>query len=249
MRYKRRKKYKKTLPKFLVIIIVLIILMHFGVNSNISFIKSFFNEISTKVERVLILNKPTISDEIILGINRELELENNELKKLTNNKETNYEMITALVVKRNIDWYSELTIDKGKKDGIDINMAVIDKDGLIGKIKEVGDTYSKVSLITSNYDYMKVSASIINDSNNYHGILTSYNKETDSIITDNISKNSDIKIGDKVYTNGLGGVYPSGIYIGEVSNISYDKLGLNKIVEVKRNSNFDNINYVNVIRR
>lgn len=248
MRYKRRKKYKKTLPRFLVIIILLIVLIYFGINSNISYIKSFFNEVSTKIERVLILNKDAVNNEIIFGINKQLELENNELKKLTNNKETNYEMITALVVKRNIDWYSELTIDKGSKDGIDINMAVIDKEGLIGKIKEVGDTYSKISLITSNYDYMKVSVSI-NNTNDYHGILTSYNKETDSIIIDNISKNSDIKIGDKVYTNGLGGVYPSGIYIGEVSNISYDKLGLNKIVEVKRNSNFDNINYVNIIRR
>ena len=52
-----------------------------------------------------------------------------------------------------------------------------------------------------------------------------------------------------VYTSGLGGVFPSGILIGKVSEITTDVYDLAKIIKVKPSANFEDINYVTVLKR
>ena len=64
-----------------------------------------------------------------------------------------------------------------------------------------------------------------------------------------IDKNSEIKIDDIVVTNGLGGIFPSGIYVGKVKKIEKDNYDLSKIVYIDIKDNFKNINYVMVLGR
>ena len=52
-----------------------------------------------------------------------------------------------------------------------------------------------------------------------------------------------------VYTSGLGGVFPSGILVGRVENITTDVYDLSKIINVKPSAKFDDINYVTVLKR
>lgn len=243
----KKKKKNRLIPPIITLILVLIMYFTYK-NKYLNDLKIFFNNIGANIENALIIKKEDIKEDISLGINKELLKENSDLKKLLDIKENNYDITTAIVLKRDISWYQTLTINKGKKDGIKKDMAVIDNNGLIGKIIEVGNNYSTVLLITSNQDNIKVAVDIegIED---YHGILDSYDKENNLIIVNNIDKNSDINIGNKVYTNGLGGVYPSGIYIGDVVSIEYDDLGLAKRIKVETNTNYDNIRYVNIIRR
>ena len=59
----------------------------------------------------------------------------------------------------------------------------------------------------------------------------------------------DVDIGDFVYTSGLGGIFPSGILIGSVSEITTDSYDLAKIIKVKPSADFSNINYVSVLKR
>jgi len=234
------KKKKSKLPIELLIIVLLIIIM--AIIYKYTNLNIYIKDIRYGIMNKFIIKKEDISSNISLGINKELEEENKSLKKLLDIKENNYDMITALVIKRDIEWYKSITINKGKKDGIKKNMAVIDSNGLIGKINEVGNNYSIVSLITNN-----INNKVAVDIDNYHGILDSYSDGY--LIIKNIIKDNDIKIGDKVYTNGLGGIYPEGIYIGDVSLIENDELELSKIVKVKINSQYNSIKYVNVIRR
>lgn len=245
----RKRKTKKRLPIILLITTVLISLMYFGLNNkHLNEIKILFHNLGSSINKALVIDYYKVDKNITLGINSELEKENIELKKLLGEKDSNYKMITAKVIKRDIEWFKQLTIDKGKKDNIEINMAVINNNGLIGKIIEVGDNYSIVQLITSNLSNSKVAVDV-KGLEDYHGILSSYDKEYGLIVIDNIMKNSEIRINDSVYTNGLGGIIPSGIYIGKVVDITYDDLGLNKIVKVKPDISFDSIRYVNVIGR
>ena len=242
---KKNKNKNKRILVFFLIISTLLVIMYICFNSkDINRIKIYFNNIGNRVINHLVI-KNTINEEISLGINKELEEENNRLKELLSIKENNYDMVTAIVLKRDVDWYSSLTINKGKKDGIKKNMAVIDSYGLIGKIVNVLDNSSVVSLITNSNN--KVAVSVLSDDNEYYGIIDSY--IDNSILVKNIIKNNNIKIGDKVYTNGLGGIYPSGIYVGDVKSISSDDLDLSKVVRINRKKTFDNIRYVNVIRR
>ena len=241
---KKRIKNKSKLPLIILMITILIFTMYITYNSKLlKNIHMFFNNIGYKLESLLIIKIPQINNNILIGIDDELLKENIELKNLLNLKNDYYNMVTCNVIKRDIDWFNTITINKGKKDNIDINMAVIDSIGLIGRISEVGEDYSIVELISNNNS--KISVSI----NDIYGILDSYDKDNSVLIVKNVNNNNNIEIGNKVYTNGIGGIYPAGIYIGDVIDIISDKEDLSKILKVSVSNNFNNIRYVNVIRR
>ena len=105
------------------------------------------------------------------NVNESLEKEIQELKEALelNKTLTEYKPINATILSRNKSyWYNTITIDKGKKDGIKKDMAVITSKGLIGKISSTSYTSSEVKLITSDDINFKVSIAIkTNDVDNF----------------------------------------------------------------------------------
>lgn len=247
------KKKNNNQNKILIISIIffLLILMVFYVtkNKNYSKIEKVIRDVGVGLESIFIPKTKEYSQNLIDGINQELEAENQELKKMLELNNEGYSYIHATVIKREIEWYQEITIDKGEKDGIQIDMAVISNQGLIGRISKTGYSSSVVKLLTASSNDMKVAVDIKNETGIIHGIMDDY-LETESLIQiNNISKNSEIIVEDKVYTNGLGGIYPTGIYIGKVVEVTTDSLGLNKIVKVRPDTSYDTLRYVSVITR
>ena len=221
------------------------ILMLIIISCVIYFIRIPISILGYSIKSILLFDN-NIDNEIIIGINADLEKENNDLRNIINLKEINYSFIPALVISRDFPWQNSITIDKGKNDNIITDMVVVGKYGFIGKIVDVYDNYSKVNLITDNS--YKIGVSIFG-SDEYFGIIDYYDSSDDFLIVTNINKDDDIKIGDKVYTNGVGGVYPSNIYIGDVYSIESDNLNLSKIIKVKFKDSLSNIKFVLVIGR
>ena len=185
------------------------------------------------------------------NINTSLEKEIQELKKsLELNKTlTEYDPVNATVLSRNKSyWFNTLTIDKGKKAGIKENMAVVTKEGLIGKITKVSNYSSEVKLITSNDERFKVSVSIKTNNDDNYAILNGYDKSKDLIRLTGIDKTTNINIDDIVLTSGLGETFPAGIYVGQVKEIKSDKYNISKIVYIKTNQDFNDLHYVTVLR-
>ncbi len=180
-------------------------------------------------------------------LNDDLNKEINELKDLLelNHTLNEFNYVNATVISRNVDyWLDTITIDKGSKSGIKVNDSVVTKNGLIGKVITVNKDNSIVSLLTNRNNYY-VSVSI-NDDN---GLLSGYDEKKNLMLVKGIDKNSEIKIDDIVVTNGLGGIFPSGIYVGKVKKIEKDNYDLSKIVYIDIKDNFKNINYVMVLGR
>ena len=126
-------------------------------------------------------------------------------------------------------------------------MAVITKDGLVGKISKVYSNSAEVKLITSDDSNYKVSVSIkINDGESI-AILNGYDIENNLVKVVGVNKNSNVQVGDNVLTSGLGGVFPGGIYIGKVEKIESDKYNLSNNVYIKTTQDFNNIHYVTVL--
>lgn len=240
---------KKIKDKYILILIIGIFIIMYLFSVNRIYLFKLFNSIGNDIKNILIpkIDVSDINNEIVNGINKEIEEELKELSDTLNLEINDYKFITANVISRDINWYQEITINKGKKDGIKENMAVVSNLGLIGKTAIVYDNTTVVSLISKN-DNSKIAVDIKNDNNTYHGILEEY-LGNNVLKINNINKNNEIELGNKVYTNGLGGIYPSGIYIGEVIEIETDQLGLSKVVKVKATSNFDKLRYVTVIDR
>lgn len=163
---------------------------------------------------------------------------------------TDYEYLNATVTSRNIGyWYNTITIDKGSNSGIEIDMPVINAYGLLGKVINTTSLTSTVRLITTSDTNNKISVSIISDGEKLNGLINGYNFEDSTLEVEGISNTKTVRVGDLVYTSGLGGVFPSGILIGKVESITTDSYDLSKIINVKPSAEFDDINYVTILKR
>lgn len=185
---------------------------------------------------------------------KKLELED-ELEKLKKTLELNQTLsadsyLNATVINRNLGyWYNTITIDKGRTNGVKVDMPVVVSEGLIGKVTKVTNFNSTVKLLTSEDINNKISVKINIDGKNVYGLLSGYDKKRGRFIVEGIADNTEIKIGSTVLTTGMGDVFPSGILVGKVSKITKDNFDLARTVEVESNVNFDDIRYVTILKR
>ena len=241
-------KKKKSYP-ILIFFLILIFLSSFtyflNSNRNLSNIESYFKNITTNIYKVFI-NKDNnsynsnIKNTLKANTNSEVE----SLKKVLELNHTlgRFTYVNATIISRNVSyWFQELRIDKGSNSGIKKNNAVITPEGLIGKISSTTKNSSTVKLLTSSS--YKVSVKV----NNGYGILTKYDKKKKVFIVENIDIDLPIKKNDIVETSGLGGVFPSGIYIGKVKSMKKDSYEASKILEIDPNRDFNNIKYVTIL--
>ena len=163
---------------------------------------------------------------------------------------SDYEYLNATVISRNVGyWYNKITIDKGTYNGVKKDMVVINSNGLIGKVIRTTTFTADVRLLTTSDTNNKISVHISNGDNNLYVLINGYDYENNILELEGISNTRDVNIGDYVYTSGLGGIFPSGILIGSVTEITTDSYDLAKIIKVKPASDFNNLNYVSILKR
>ena len=151
------------------------------------------------------------------------------------NDEYNY--IYSKVLYRDVyDFFKEMTILKGSEDGVAVNSAVLNESGLIGTIKKVNKNSSVVTLITNPDSQISIKV------NNTYGILESKNSK---LVLTSINNYEDIAIGDIVYTSGIGNL-PGGIKVGTVSSVSKNALGIEQMITVTSDVDFNALDYVAV---
>lgn len=197
----------------------------------------------------LVGNSKKVDNKVCDNVNEELENQISELKKILSidNVLSEYENIYGVVISRDIGyWYDKVIINKGSNDGVMEGMAVINSEGLIGKVISSSNFNSTVQLLTSE-NINKTSVKIENNDNYVYGLITEYKEDKNSYIVEGIS--DDIKIGSKVTTTGFGDIFPAGIIVGTVIDSKIDAYGLAKTIEIKPNVDFNNINIVSILKR
>lgn len=205
-------------------------------------IREKYQEILPETERIDSLMTENIE------LRKQLEAMKEELDiKYTIN---NYDFLNATVISRNVSyWYNTITIDKGSYNGVEVDMVVVNSDGLIGRIVSTTTFTSDVKLLTTSDTNNKISVAISDGSNKLYGVIKDYNYNNNYLEVEGISNTESVSVGDYVYTSGLGGIFPSGILIGTVSKIATDEYDLSKIINVTLSADFDNINYVAILKR
>ena len=260
--------YRKNKKKKKIIIIIIVIFCSFFIlfyslssNRKQTVVESYLKDVSALVMKVVMLPFTSLNNDkgedltesyvIQKNLNVHLEEEIEQLRDALdlNQTLTGYDVVNATVITRNKGyWYQTLTIDKGKNDGLKENMVAITKNGLIGKIEKVTNFSSEIKLITANDVNNKVSVSIATTTGETNAILSGYDKDSDLVQISGVDSRVEINVGDVVTTSGLGGMFPRGIYIGEVETITNDKYGLSKTLGIKTNQDFNNIHYVTILK-
>ena len=163
---------------------------------------------------------------------------------------SDYEYLNATVISRNVGyWYNKLTINKGSYNGVEKDMVVICSKGLIGRVVKTSTFTSDVRLITTSDTNNKISVHVSNGDNNLYGVINGYDYKKSVLELEGISNTKDVNVGDYVYTSGLGGIFPAGILIGTVTEITTDSYDLAKIMKVTPSVDFNDINYVSILKR
>ena len=200
------------------------------------------NILETSIDRIDSIEAENIE------LRRQLETLKEELN--INYTLSDYEYLNATVVSRNVGyWHNKITINKGTYNGVEKDMVVISSKGLIGKVIKTSTFTSDVRLITTSDTSNKISVHISNGDNNLYGLINSYDYNKNVVELEGLSNTKDVNIGDYVYTSGLGGVFPTGILIGIVEEITTDSYDLAKIIKVKPSADFNDINYVSILKR
>ena len=215
-------------------------------------VDSVHNLFTTYSENERLKEKIDSYDEVALK-NKNYQKEIEALKKELELNQTlaSYEKVTANVITRSPDtWQDMLIVDKGSKDGIEVDMAVMSQKGLIGRVIEVNNASSKIELLTSsnessNHFPVRVSSS----SGEAFGLLKNYDEKTQALVVTQLTGDTNIKEGDVVQTSGLGGNSPADLPIGTVVKTKPDSFGLDREVYVKPYAGMYDISVVTIVQR
>lgn len=174
-----------------------------------------------------------------------LKKEHERLNNLLGFKNTSFgNLITAeVLIQYPENYFAEFNINKGEIHGIKKDCPVISmldsRWVLIGRVGEVFKDFSKVVLITSADFRCAV------DVSDYRGVIKGNNNWL--LKLDYISPDADIAEGDDVYNSGTGGIFPGGLYIGNIITVNELEFSTGKKGVVRGAYYPQNAKYVYVI--
>ncbi|SET63652.1 rod shape-determining protein MreC [Thalassotalea agarivorans] len=131
-----------------------------------------------------------------------------------------------------------VVINRGTDDGVYEGQPVLDETGIVGQILHVGATSSRVILITDVNHAVPVRIK----RNGIRLVATGTGK-IDQLIHNFVPHSTDIKSGDILVTSGLGGKYPEGYPVAEVTTVVQDDRAFAKVLS-RPVASIDRLRYV-----
>lgn len=154
-----------------------------------------------------------------------------------------YEYKTARVINNSVGKASNyITINRGKKDGIRKNMAVVSGNGVAGRVVSVSEHFASVRSVLSTSEMM-VSSKL---KNNIIGVVTWAGKNPEQLEMKNIPQEITVNVGDTVYATGYS-IFPPDEIVGIVTKKAYIKANSTQLLYLKPATNFRNLQYVYVV--
>lgn len=188
-------------------------------------------------------------------VNQQLLEENRRLRSLLYNQEKldsleldtirlNYSIVTAQVIKNsysNQDNY--ITINKGKKQGIEQDMGVITAQGILGIVEKTSGNYAAVQSILNTKS--NINAKIKNT--NYFGSLTWNTQRYDEVQLEDIPRLVPLLIGDTIVTGAMSSIFPENIPIGTIKKFDLNTSQSFYSIDVQLFNDMTNIKNIYII--
>lgn len=158
----------------------------------------------------------------------EVKKENERLQKLLNfdtqTKELEY--VSAHVIgKTPGHWFNLFIIDAGQSSGIAPDMPVVNGEGLVGRVVATGANWSRVMAIIDSSSGVSGIVERTRDNGILHGTAAA-GGENALLNLGRLSLDADLIPGDTVITSGTAGIFPKGIPIGEITEVSQSDDGM-----------------------
>jgi len=183
-----------------------------------------------------------LSEEMIhlqarLNVLENLEQENMRLQsQLGFYRQQQRTLVPAEVAARTISgWWQSVRLNKGRRDGVSTNRAVISSSGLVGRTAEISSHTAEVLLVSD--PACKVSARVSRTGS--FGLVSGHGVNMKGYPIARmrfIHKDAPVRAGDAVVTSGLGGVFPKDILIGYIEEIHTEETGLYQYADIIPNA-------------
>ena len=156
-----------------------------------------------------------------------------------------YQLIPAKVVENSIHKLENLiTIDKGRKDGVEPDMGVACGNGVVGVVYLVSDHYAVV-ISALNAASSRISCAIRN--RGYFGYLHWYGGDPSVAYVEDVPRHAKFKLGEWMVTSGFSSIFPSGVQVGKIEQAYNSSDGLSYKLKVRPSTDFGNVRDVVVI--
>lgn len=177
-----------------------------------------------------------------------LETENERLRKLLEltDKLPEYNKTEATVVSVSDDKVSSVfTVNKGSLSGIKVKDVVVSSEGLVGYVRDVGFNWATVVTILDP----QVAVGAFLPRTELVAMTEGHRElKSDGLCRLSYLENTSlINRGDTVVTSGLGGLYPEGITIGKISEITVRDNGLSQYGIITPAVDFSSLRYVCIL--
>jgi rod shape-determining protein MreC len=156
-------------------------------------------------------------------------LENERLKKLLDLKGTVPvpAVAASIIGEDGAPWFKTVLIDRGEMDGFQEGMPVVASDGVVGQLIKVAGHSSRVLLLT---DHSSGIAAVVQRSR-ARGVVRGAG--SGRLTLEFAIREDDVKVGDQVVTSGMGGIFPKGLPLGEVTMVKKGEYGIFQTVEIR----------------
>ena len=152
--------------------------------------------------------------------------------------------VQAKVVSNSIDKTDNLiTIDRGTEDGVEVDMGVACGTGIVGVVYMTSAHYSIVIPVLNKWS--RISCAIRNKG--YFGYVTWDGVNPVVAYVDDIPRHAKFKVGEWVETSGYSSIFPKGILIGKIMEISDSPDGLSYRLKINLSTDFSRLRDVCVI--
>jgi len=170
--------------------------------------------------------------------------EEERLKKLSSlqSQYSSVSRVAQIFARDPSSWFKTVLVNKGERDGVAKDMAVVTADGVVGRVIEVSLNTAKVLLVTDPNSAMDV----IVQRSRTQGIMEGKVEEICSLKY--VQKNEDVQVGDKVITSGLGGIFPKGLVTGTVTRVERKRPGIFQYIEVTPSVDFSRLEEVLILK-
>jgi rod shape-determining protein MreC len=154
------------------------------------------------------------------------------------------EVVAARIVLRDeFEWSRTILIDRGRRDGLVPNMAVLAGGGLVGKVIQAGYAYARVLLVT---DRSFRCAARLRESRTT-GVVEG--RGTDQLVLTYLPREVPAVENEEVITSGQGGVFPPGLLVGTVQRTYSEEYGFYQYASLRPSVDFATLETVAVIKR
>jgi rod shape-determining protein MreC len=173
----------------------------------------------------------------------EARLANDRLRRLMDiGKGFAQELVYAEVIGRDpTAWFKTVMIDKGTRDNVAIGMPVIVPEGVVGQIVDVSGRYAKVLLMVDQNSAVDV----LIQRTRARGLLKG--EFADQCRLEFVLRKEDVQVADVIITSGLDNVFPKGLRIGEIKEVSGEATEMFYTITVTPDVDFEKLEEVLVV--